>query len=275
MRILLTAMNMTYYSGQATSVYELGRAIPFEHDVTVCAPFGNNELLKGLMKAGVKCLNPQQLEPRYDLIIASSWRPEGIEGLCINMCHSELDVEPPIPADFYIAVRPTTRAWMIEKHGIPAEKIAVIYNGIDRVRFAPVEKKPERDYWQVVVACTLDKLREKFLNHIIEGATEKRRVDIYGLNFGAELKYSPWVRFHDATWRIEKHLAEADEVCGILLGRINMEARSCGVVSTMYDPVTLEKTDFGLTDQEFDDRHNIVKVIHQILSLPIIETIYG
>lgn len=275
MRILLTSNTMTYLSGQALYVYELARALPFEHDITVASHWGNNDLLHGLNAAGVRCFTQEQLEDStYDLVIVSGWKPEIKAAVFINVVHSEYDDETPLPdCDMYVCIRPSIQEHIIAEHGIPREKTVVIYNGIDRIRFSPKKKLP-RDFTKVVVPCTLGVLREKFLNAIIDEATVQRQIFIFGDNYGAKLHSSPYVHIAPSKFHIEKDIADADEIAGILLGRVNLEANSCGVASWIYDPVTLEKKFFLMTEEEFDARHNIVHVAKQILSLPVVGKVY-
>jgi hypothetical protein len=75
------------------------------------------------------------------------------------------------------------------------------------------------------------------------------------------------VKVFPDTFNIEKPIAEADYVAGILLGRVNLEANSCGVPSKIYDPVTLKNTIFLLDEKEFDNKHNIKNVAKKILAV--------
>jgi hypothetical protein len=59
-------------------------------------------------------------------------------------------------------------------------------------------------------------------------------------------------------------MANADEVAGILLGRVNIEAWSMGIKSTIYDPVTLVNNIFN-PPIDFDDKFNIINVVKKII----------
>jgi hypothetical protein len=111
-------------------------------------------------------------------------------------------------------------------------------------------------------------MREKFLNFIIDEAFEEAnsKVFIFGKDHGAQLKkIEDVVVINPDRFDIEKEIADADLVAGILLGRVNLEARSCGVPSIMVDPETLEMDLFEISDDEFDHRHNIINVANQLI----------
>ena len=76
-----------------------------------------------------------------------------------------------------------------------------------------------------------------------------------------------YVQIFDPVWNIEDVLASADEVWGILLGRVNLEANSMVIPSRIFDPVTLKNELFLLNDAEFDKRHNIKNVAQKLLNL--------
>ena len=181
-----------------------------------------------------------------------------------NIVHSEYPCESPIPNRKeiikYICIRPSIAAHIITQHGIPADKVKVIYNGVDRKRFNPEElgakfRRPElKEFkYKIVAPCTLDKLREKFLNHLIDSATKDRHVVLVGLDCGANLNKSPYVEIKPDTFDIQNEMADADEVAGILLGRVNIEAWSMGIKSTIYDPVTLENITIE-PPKDFDEK---------------------
>lgn len=265
MKILLTGRTMTYLSGQPLYVYTLAQELVKEHDVSVLSVWTDNELKNKLIESGVKCIICPEQE--YDLIIASEFKPDNVKGYTINIVHSEYDCETPISdCDFYVGIRPSIVEHIIKEHNIPKNKTKVVYNGIDRNRFKK-SNKIKRPFKLTVVPCTIDKLREKFLNHLIDTATKKNMYLIVGSYFGAELHNSPFVAFLPPTFNIEKYIEQADEVAGILLGRVNLEANSMGIKSLIYDPITLKRTKFMLDEKTFDKRHNIKKVAKQILKI--------
>ena len=285
MKILVSCLAMSYLSGSPLYNYELCLELKRRgHDVTVISEFQDNirgeeghYLQENLKEAGVKLVpikNPNLLEPNYDLIFCSQNSSLSViqrfgDTPAVNIVHSEYEYETPIPDSpqmiGYICIRHNILNHIVTQHNIPVNKCVVIYNGIDRKRFSKKKVKP-RDFYRVVVPCTLDTMREQFLNKMIAGATEDRRVDIYGFDCNAKLNVSPFARVFKDKFHIEEEMQNCDEVAGILLGRVNLEAWSCGVNSSVYDPNTLEGKVFA-PPVDFDDNYNIVKVVDKMLIL--------
>lgn len=266
--ILIVGNAMDNFTGQPMSTYENAKELSKEHNVSVLvlpSRWSNNELKSGLEYCGVKCI--YEAEPKYDLILASEWMPNNVEGYKINIVRSEYDCETPIPnCDHYVCIRPSIQDHIIKEHNISSELTSVIYNGVDMNRFHPM-RMTKRDYEKIISPCTIDPLREKFLNHIIGTLNEKKRLFIYGSNYGAKLIESKYVTILPPTFNIDNVMADSDLVVGILLGRVNLEARACGVASIMYDPITLKETVFNISDKEFNNRHNIIYVMRNLLKV--------
>lgn len=268
MRILIVGNGLDELNGQPISTFTLAKELAKNNQVDVVVKNGrlaDNELKRGLEEVGVKC--SYKSDSQYDLILASEWIPE-VEGIKINIVRSEYECETPLPnCDFYICIRPSIQEHIVLEHKIPKEKTIVIYNGVDRERFKPI-KKSEREHRKIVVPCTIDEIREKFLNYLIDTATKDNQVYIYGDNiWGIRLHKSPYAHINLPRYDIENIIADADLVAGIHLGRVNIEANSCGIPSIIYNPKTLESEYFLLDEETFDKRHNIKNVVKDILEL--------
>jgi hypothetical protein len=281
MKILVSGLSMSYLSGQPLYCYELCLELKRQkHDVTMISRWGGPltgaegyKLKENFIEYGIRIKEwNEPLDNDYDLIIASESVSEEIlnrlpEIPAINVVHSEYDCETPITdrpqITKYVCIRHSIVRHIVDVHGIPENKCVVIYNGVDRKRFKK-KKKAKRDYYKIVVPCTLDTMREPFLNKLIDGANEKRRIYFYGMDCGADLHQSPYVEIHPDKFNIEDEIADADEVAGILLGRVNLEAWSCGVKSSIYDPHTLEHKIYD-TPLDFNENHNITNVVKKIL----------
>lgn len=285
MKILVGCLTMAYLSGSPMYHYELARALKkLGHDVDVISEWDNpitqvadpdgHKLKDNLVYEGIGILNTDNsLLKRYDLMIMSE--PSSVMYIqrqscpVINVIHSEYDCEAPIIHKniiAYVCIRPSIGMHIYTKHGIPFSMIKVIYNGIDRERFCKKDKDV-RDYRLIVAPCTLDTLREKFLNYLISVATDKMRVKLIGMNCGAKLNKSEYVEIVEDTFSIEKEMQNADVVAGILLGRVNLEARSCGVRSWIFNPENLDRQVYFPDEKTFDNRHNIKNVANQFIKL--------
>lgn len=262
MKIAVTGRDMSHLSGQPMYCYEVCRELRKRgHEVDMISTFGDNELRWGLEDVGVRCISiPDKI---YDVAFLSEF-DYGVQAITrVNIVHSEYECETPIPrCDGYVAIRPSIKEHLVKEHFIPEKKIQVIYNGVDLTRFRPV-KKPERDYKLMVVPCTRDPLREKFLNVLISLANKDKQLLLIGDNHGARLLKSPYVEILPSTFNIEKEIQLADEVHGILLGRVNLEAYACGVESYIWNPDTLFCEKFE--PKNFKENHNIVNVVGKLL----------
>lgn len=273
---------MSYLSGQPLYCYELamelkrqGHEIEVRSNWTAYHGTDGEKLIENLMAAGIRTTgwDSTWLTKDFDLWIASEEESmriaEDIPDVpMMQIVHSEYDVESPIQDRpfAYICIRPSIQDHIVKEHGIPEEKCHVIYNGIDRKRFKK-GKKHKGKYTLTVVPCTFDPLREKFIRYIESMATESNRYHFYGNEHGVKIQETEFVKVFPDTFNIEKPIAEADFVAGILLGRVNLEANSCGVPSIIYNPETLENNLFQLSEKEFDKKHNIKNVAKKILAV--------
>lgn len=275
MRILIYCETMQYLSGSPLYNYELARELKkCGHSVTVVSDFepsfgDGDKLQSNLLNEWIGCLPKEYInQDAVDVILASqmTWMPK-VNYKCpiINIVHSEYDCENPWVADHYIAIRPSIKEHLVNEHWIPEEKITVIYNGVDRDRFSS-DKRKKQDVYTVVAPCTIDSLRKKFLNHEISLASKDRKLIIIGSDFWASLDNSLNVEVLDPRFDVENVIWMADEVVWILLWRVNLEAWSMWIKSTIYDPETLEKTTLDCPI-DFDEKHNIKNVVKDILNL--------
>lgn len=288
MKILVTGRSMCYLSGQPLYCYELCRELKRKgHDVTMLSEWEvgvvggltgaeGHKLKENLDEIGVKRLNwtDKVNDGDYDLCLANEDMSAPIvrqipNTPVINIIHSEYQFETPLPDSpqivAYVCIRYSIMRHIIEEHQIPEAKCHVIYNGVDRNRFKGITK-PQRDYRKVVVPCTLDTMREAFLNKVIDEANEKNRVELFGMDCGAKLHQNPYATIHPDKFNIEEDIRDADEVAGILLGRVNLEAWSCGIPSRVYDPDTLDNRLYDVP-ADFDKNHNIENVVKKLIAL--------
>ena len=277
MKILIVCQTMTYLSGSPLYNYTLAMELKNQgHDVSVYSMWEDNDLRNNL---SAKKIMPYYNMPKdkYDLILISQSDHKNIlefvqSKKVINIIHSEYDCEEPIindKIDHYIAIRPQIKEHLVGEHKISPDKISVIYNGIDFERFSPDKRKlHEHDYTKVVLPCTIDLLRIKFIEYYTKRATEQFRVYIYGKNYENDFYKNDWVHVNEEVFNIEDKIADADYVAGILLGRVNLEARAMGIMSFIHNPENpLEVQAFYPKIDEFEDRHKISNVVKQIIKI--------
>jgi len=270
-KILLACQSMGDLTGSPLYNYTLAKELAKDYNVSMFSLWSNNYLKKDLLKAGVKIVN--NTDGDYDLILVSqgnlsTLKDKKFNGKVINIVHSEYIYEAPLKDAYkWVAIRPSIKEHLINKYGILENKIEVIYNGIDLDRFKPI-KKTERDYTKVVIPASIDNLRQKFFNYYTDKANKNFRVYIYGMNGGGKIENKKYVYVKDQIDDIEKHIADADIVAGILLGRVNLEARACDVLSYIHNPENPEEYEtFYPLREDFEKRHDIKNVSKQIMNL--------
>jgi glycosyltransferase involved in cell wall biosynthesis len=265
MKIILVCSTMEYLSGSPLYHYTLAKELVKEHQVSFLSKWSPNHLMFELEELGVEILN----EPKghYDLAIVSQRdMPLPSANKTIHIVHSEYDCETPRDnMEHYVAIRPSIKEHLIKEHNIPEEKIKVIYNGIDLELFSPREQS-KRDYFKVVIPATRDSLRQKMFDYYVNKANKDYRVFIYGRQFSAKIQ-GDYVYQFDEVSNIEEHIGDADLVAGILLGRVNLEARAMDVMSVIHNPDDPEDYyEYYPDRKEFEDKHDIKNVAKQLCS---------
>jgi len=275
MNILIICQTLTYYSGSSLYNYTLAMELKKQgHNVSVYSMWADNKIKENFLKKGIYTAYAIP-EGSFDLVLIS--QPDYKDILdkistkkIINIVHSEYDCETPITdkkIDEYIVIRPSIKQHLIDEHNIAENKIKVIYNGIDFERFSLSKRKiNKKNYIKIVLPCTIDMLRMKFLNYYVNKANKNYRVFIYGKEYNNEFKTNEFVYVHDEVFDIENYIADADIVAGILLGRVNLEARAMGIISYIHNPEN--PSDYEIyypKDKDFNDKHNIINSAKNII----------
>lgn len=277
LKILIVCVNMFPRTGSPLYNYTLAMELKRQgHDISMFSMWEENDLKHNLEKAGVKIFY-EPIEAQFDLILISQeYHKEYLKKFkankVINIVHSEYDCENPIISDVishYIAIRPSIKEHLNVSHNIGNDRIDVIYNGVDFERFSPLKRKVnDNNFIKVVIPCTLDMLREKFINYYIKKSNARFQVHFYGRSFGNIFCHSDFAFFHDEVPDIENYICDADIVSGILLGRINLEAKAMGIVSYIHNPEKPEEYSiYYPQDDIFNQRHDIKNVAIQIIEL--------
>jgi len=266
MKIILTCSTMEYLSGSPLYNYTLAKELAKEHQVSVLSRWSANHLRFELEELGVEILT----EPvgHYDLSIVSQRdMPLPSADKTIHIVHSEYEFETPREnMEHYVAIRPSIKEHLIKEHGIQEDKIKVIYNGIDLEKFSPIEKS-KRDYFKVVIPATRDALRQRMFDYYMAKEGKDYRVFIFGKQFGANIQ-GDYVYQFDEVSNIEEHIGDADLVAGILLGRINLEARAMNVKSMIHNPDNPEDCYEYFPDRaDFESKHDIKIVAKQLCDI--------
>jgi hypothetical protein len=158
----------------------------------------------------------------------------------ISTIHSEvIDLENPVEHDtikHYITIRPEIKEKLVNVHGISEDKISVIYNPIDEVKFQNKNLKNEN---YILFVGTIDYLREQTIKDLIlQSESEGKELWIVGenkSNYLNDVLKNNHVKHYPATLEVDKYIHKCSETAGILLGRTTIEGWMCGKSGWIYN----------------------------------------
>lgn len=308
LNILLSCLNFRTFTGSEVYVYELAKnLIKKGHSVTVLSEIGG-PLTEMAKKIGIKVFSFQEppgfkrgdgvwsvqtpngvqksqegmlykiSETKFDIIHVQH---EPVTNLVLQLfpteekiatIHSEvIELEKPVINETikkYITIRPEIKSHIEETYEIPNDKIEVIYNPVDEVRFKPSNKK-DKNY--LLFVGTIDYLRENTIRDLIE-YTKEQLLELWLVgekksDYLDEIKHIPHVKWFPPTWNTERYISEAKETAGILLGRTTIESWMCGKSSWIYQ---VDNSGFILNKELFEppadlDKFNSSNVTEKII----------
>ena len=309
LNILLSCLNFKTFTGSEVYVYELAKnLIKRGHNVTVLSEIGG-PLTEMAKKLGIKVFSFQEppgfkrgdgvwsvqtpngmqksqegmlykiTDTKFDIIHVQH---EPVTNLVLQLfpteekiatIHSEvIELEKPVLNDTikkYIAIRPEIKSHIIESYEIPENKIDVIYNPVDEVRFKPSNKK-DKNY--LLFVGTIDYLRENTIRDLIE-YTKEQSLELWLVGekkseYLDEIKQIPHVKWFPPTWNTERYISEAKETAGILLGRTTIESWMSGKNSWIYQ---VDNSGFILSKELFEPPSDLNKFSSSIVTDKIIE----
>jgi glycosyltransferase involved in cell wall biosynthesis len=154
--------------------------------------------------------------------------------------HSEvIDLENPVEHEtikHYITIRPEIKEKLINVHGINEDKISVIYNPVDEIKFQDKNLKSEN---YILFVGTIDYLRERTIKDLIlQSESESKELWIVGENksdYLNEILKNTHVKHFGPTLEVDKYIHKCFETAGILLGRTTIEGWMCGKSGWIYE----------------------------------------
>jgi hypothetical protein len=310
LKILLSCLSFKTFTGSEVYIYELAKNLVKKgHNVSVLSEIGG-PLTEMAKKQGIKVFSFQEppgykkgdgnwsiqtpngveqskdgmlykiSETNFDIIHVQH---EPVTKLILQLypqeekiatIHSEvIDLEKPVIDESikkYIAIRPEIKNFIEESYDINSDKIEVIYNPVDELRFKPNNKK-EKDY--VLFVGTIDYLRENTIRDLID-YTKNNLLELWlvGENkseYLNEITQNPHVKWFPPVWNTEKYISEAKETAGILLGRTTIESWMCGKNSWIYN---VDKSGFILDKSLQSPPKDINKFCSSTVTDRILET---
>jgi glycosyltransferase involved in cell wall biosynthesis len=140
----------------------------------------------------------------------------------------------------YIAIRPEIKDYIVNKFGVDADAVSVIYNPIDADKFKPIAPTRIGEKKRILFVGTIDYIRQKTIEDLIKVTRkEKQELWIVGKKHDTYLdnisKKEPHVTYFEDAVDVEKYIYQCDETAGILLGRSTIEGWMCGKKGWIYD----------------------------------------
>jgi glycosyltransferase involved in cell wall biosynthesis len=247
MRIVMPVIHFDLLTGTSMHVYELARVLVARgHEVTVSAPDIGGELTDRARAQGVRVTDLDlATTERFDLIHTHHHDP-GVEVMTrlprvpvVATIHSLSPPDRPICSPrvrTFVCVRPEIRRGITCRDGVPAATTSVIFNGIDRRRFAPMPA-PD-DEAPVLFVGTIFRRRRAVLHDLVTRTeAEGRPLHVVGIGPDDWLCGAPdhvtWTRRE--VWDVEVHMRAASEVASVAMSRTAIEAWACGRPATIYE----------------------------------------
>lgn len=229
MKILLTNHDLSLYAGTETFVYTLAIELQREGHEVVCFSPRLGAVAQRLVSAGVTVTADLAAAPddvdvihahhRYESLLARTRypdRPMIFTGHGV-LPWQEQPAVAALDASRYVAVSEEVRDHLVERHGVPADQVVIVRNGIDLERFRarmPVSPEPRH---ALILSNYMPARQRAQVRRVC------RAMGITVREAGAG----------NALWAVEDEIARADLVFG--LGRSALEAMASRRVVLVYD----------------------------------------
>jgi len=269
--ILLCAMEFESLTGAPMYNYNLAKGlIELGHNVTCVGLKTGGEIKEMLEKIGCKVYKSMEShkwgKQYYDLAIISEHFPQYLDFIyadkIYNFCHSKDEADKPIEDD------------EINGYLAPREQVAdkwdkdftIIPIPIDFEKFTPTTDKQNK--YIILAPCSIGKLRVQMFLSLIDRAKNDTNIEVWivgedynGLD-NVDLPES--VKVMSATNNIKELMAKANEVAGVFIGTVTLEAWAMDKKTSVYD----EYGNWEYVNKPNDfDKYNYKNVTKQILNL--------
>lgn len=247
-KILISCVDFSNLTGMPMYLYNLGKEmIKLGYEVSLVSTIGGIIADKAT-EAGFRLFSwEDDFSDDYLALILNEPISEQIMAKfpnvpAYNIIHSARPEDEPITDCPQIRKYLYSKATDLDyiKGKVPFKKIDSLDIPIDFSRFNKSKKKKHEGY-VIFAPCTIDQLRKPMLRDLVQRAKADPtlKVIIKGKNYGAIPNPAalPKNVILDETpaWDIEDIMAECDEVAGILLGTVTLEAWAMGLKTSVYD----------------------------------------
>jgi glycosyltransferase involved in cell wall biosynthesis len=251
MKILLACDSFARLTGSELYNFELSRSlVGIGHSVTVVSKNVYGELPDRALADGVRVLSlPDAVKIKDEAFdIAQTSQPGSTHTVMalfknlpiIQTIHSEVTpYERPVVGKgvvHYIAIRVSIKDDLIKNHGIPEDKISVVFNPIDFSRFNTISCKTNNPPIFLFVG-TNDWVRSEAVLSLISVSSKiGGKAIVIGDGWGRVKSPNPELsEFHPATYDIEKYVKNCDYTASVMMGRTTIEGWCCGKTGIIFE----------------------------------------
>jgi len=271
-KILLASLELSSVTGQPMYTYNLAKGLVEAGHTVVCVGLHIEGSVTDMIRelgCVVTSINTNKWKGKYDVAMIGERIPEYLDGIeskhIFNICHSKDNADEPIIDDRitrYIAPREQVSEYWQKKHDI---KFDILPIPIDFDKFKAEHKQSE--FYTILAPCSRGDLRKPMLLDLIERSKEPNvQVVMVGNDYGGlkGVQIPSNVKVYTATTNLLPFYQVADEVAGIFIGTITLEAWAMNIETSVYD----EKGNWDYVDKPKDlDKHNYKNVTKQFLNL--------
>lgn len=247
-KILIGCLNFSNLTGMPMYLYRLGKEFVSRGiDITIVSKKIGGHILNLATKAGIRCFQIDEDEykkEKFDVLLLNETESEVLldhfpSTPAWNYIHSASEIDRPITyrpqIRGYFCPRKQVKDFWEERYDYDVEVIPI---PVDFQKFRKYKNKKHNTY-NILAPCTQDTLRKPMLLSLIKLAREDRkiRLRIVGRDHGAlnniNLPFN--VEVLAQTSKIVDHFKWADEVAGIFIGTVTLEAWAMGKKTSIYD----------------------------------------
>lgn len=248
LRLLIGCLDFSQLTGMPIYYYRLGRQlVKMGCLVTIVAPKVGGEMTQLAKAAGIEVAayseNRHQAADPEVLLLSETWSerlldefsnvPAWYYSHSMYGCDAPLEKRPQIRG--YLAPRAQVADYWSKKTGY---KIEVIPIPIPLDEFAPVAKKRHKT-WRILVPATFNEIRAPMVANLVDRARQDPTIEVFfkGEDFGVLDQHDlpSNCRHEPPSANIRECIAWADEVAGIYVGTVTLEAWAMGREASVYD----------------------------------------
>lgn len=228
-------------------------------------------LAKGLRELGHEVVCSENPSGDYDVAIINDYFPEAIGKFTAkyiyNFCHSKSGCDRPIMSkeiNGYLAPREEISNHWKQSYGLDFDILEI---PIDFKRFSG---KRNTEVYTILMPGTFDHLREPMIVSLINRAKQNPEIKVI---FRTDVETIPDivrdnvisnVIFKPQTLTIEEDMKDTDEVAGIFIGTVTLEAWAMGLKTSVYD----ERGNWSYVDKPDDfEKYNYLTVAQKFIDM--------